>query len=189
MKIDVTKIEGYAEMTPEEKVQALEAIDYDIPEPDYTGWVKKEMLDKAMSEASEWKKKHNSLLNEDEQQKLAYAEELETLRQTVASMEQEKTIAEIKASYISMGYDEELAEDTARASITGDNKRIFANHKKFLEAHDKAFEASLLSKTPRIDGTGASGTPATKTKEEIMAIRDTQERQKQIAEHIELFKN
>ena len=33
MKLDLTKIEGYENMTPEEKLKALEG--YDVPDPDY----------------------------------------------------------------------------------------------------------------------------------------------------------
>ena len=68
MKIDVTKIEGYSEMSAEEKLAALES--YTIPDPDYTGYVKKDAFDKAASEAAEWKRKHNALLSEEEQKRL-----------------------------------------------------------------------------------------------------------------------
>ena len=47
-KIDTSKIEGYANMTAEQKLAALEA--YDHPDPDYTGYVKKDALDRATSE-------------------------------------------------------------------------------------------------------------------------------------------
>lgn len=188
MKIDVTKIEGYNEMTPEEKVKALEEIEYDVPEPDYSGYIRKSEFDKASSELAEIKRKYNAQLSEDERKRVEHDEEIEVLRQTVEAMKREKSLAEIKAQYISMGYDADLAEDTALATLDGDNSRIFSNHKKFLEAHDKAFEASLLAKTPRLDGAGAKGTPLPKTKEEIMAIRDSVERQQAIAENIELFK-
>lgn len=188
MKIDVTKIEGYADMTPEEKVKALEEIDYDVPEPDMTGYIRKADFDKTSSELAEIKRKYNAQLSEDERRRVEHDEEIEALRKTVELMQREKSLAEIKAQYISMGYESELAEDTALATLDGDNSRIFANHKKFLEAHDKAFEASLLAKTPRLDGAGAKNSPQPKTKEEIMAIRDAVERQHAIAENIELFK-
>ena len=188
MKIDVTKIEGYAEMTPEEKVKALEEIDYDVPEPDMTGYIRKADFDKTSSELAEIKRKYNAQLTEDERKRIEHDEEIEALRQTVEAMKREKSLAEIKAQYISMGYEADLAEDTALATLDGDNNRIFANHRKFLEAHDKAFEASLLAKTPRLDGAGAKNSPQPRTKEEIMAIRDSVERQQAIAQNIELFK-
>ena len=43
MKIDFSSIEGYESMTAEEKLAALEAMD--IPEPDYSGWVKKDVAE------------------------------------------------------------------------------------------------------------------------------------------------
>lgn len=42
-KIDISAIEGYEAMSAEEKLAALEA--FEIPEPDYTGFVKKELFD------------------------------------------------------------------------------------------------------------------------------------------------
>lgn len=38
-KIDVTQIEGYAEMSAEDKLKALEG--FDIPDPDYSGYVRR----------------------------------------------------------------------------------------------------------------------------------------------------
>ena len=189
MKIDVTTIQGYEEMTPEQKIEALTAFEMD--EPDYTGYILKDeynkmkaQFDKAASELAEMKKQYKARLTDEEQKQAEHDEELETLRQKVQLMEQETAIAEIKANYISMGYDEELATDTARATVEGDNKRIFANHKKFLEAHDKAFEANLIANTPRPEG---SSQAAPITKEEIMAIKDTTERQQKMAENPSLF--
>ena len=39
--IDTSKIEGYENMTAEEKVQALES--FSIADPDYSGYVKKDV--------------------------------------------------------------------------------------------------------------------------------------------------
>lgn len=40
-KIDISKIDGYADMTPEQKIAALEA--FETEDPDYSGYVKKDM--------------------------------------------------------------------------------------------------------------------------------------------------
>lgn len=53
-KIDVSKIEGYAEMSAEDKLKALEA--YDVPDPDMSGFVSKEQFDKTASELAAKKK-------------------------------------------------------------------------------------------------------------------------------------
>ena len=57
MKIDTTKITGYAEMSAEEKLKALEEFEIVIPKPDTDEADKlKAALSKANSEAAEWKR-------------------------------------------------------------------------------------------------------------------------------------
>ena len=53
-KIDVSKIEGYAEMTPEEKVAALEAHEYDDLSAEVEKY--KNAASKANSEAADWRR-------------------------------------------------------------------------------------------------------------------------------------
>ena len=104
-KIDITKIEGYDKMTPEEKLAALEAFEY---EDNFSELEKyKNAASKANSEAAEWRKKHNALLSEEEQKKQANEEELTTLRAKVEAMEKEKLIAGHKAQFLAIGYDED----------------------------------------------------------------------------------
>ena len=67
-KVDVTKIEGYDKMTPEEKIKALEA--YETEDPDMSGYVKKEVFDKTASELAAKKKELTEKLTEDEQKKI-----------------------------------------------------------------------------------------------------------------------
>ena len=63
-------------------------------------------------------------------------------------MEKEKLIAGHKAQFLAIGYDEALADATAKALADGDTAKVFANQKKFLETHDKSLKADLLKKTP-----------------------------------------
>ena len=146
-KIDTTAIEGYSEMTPEQKLAALEAFEYE----DNAEALKKYkgLVDKSSSEAADLKRKYNALLSEDERKKQENAEELETLRSQVAEMQKEKTIAGHKARFLALGYAESLAEETAAALVNGEAEKVFSNQKKIFEAHDKAFEADLLKNTPR----------------------------------------
>ena len=71
MKIDTSKIQGYADMTAEEKLAALEAYEVDT-----TGYVKKDLLDKAASVAAAFMKQLREKLTADEQ---AQAEREEAL--------------------------------------------------------------------------------------------------------------
>lgn len=144
-KIDTSKIEGYAGMTPEQKVAALEAAEYEDNALELERY--KNAASKANSEAAEWKKKHNALLSEEEQKKQASEEELNSLRQKVEDMEKEKLISGHKARFLALGYDETLADETAQAMANGETDKVFANQKKFLESHDKAYKAQLMGQT------------------------------------------
>lgn len=145
-KIDITKIEGYDTKTPEEKLAILEAYEYEDNSAELEKY--KNAASKANSEAAEWRKKHNALLTEEEQKKQASDEELTMLRAKVEEMEKEKLIAGHKVQLLSLGYDEALADATAKALADGDTAKVFANQKKFLETHDKTLKAELLKDTP-----------------------------------------
>lgn len=183
-KIDTTAIEGYSEMTPEQKLAALESFEYEDHAADAEKY--RNQASKANSEVAEWKRKHNALLSEDERQKQANAEELETLRNQVAEMQKEKTIAGHKARFLALGYAESLAEETASVLVNGEAEKVFQNQKKFLEAHDKAFEADLLKGTPRPQA-GSVGDNAV-TLEDFRKM-SVQERYSFSEQHPEEYKN
>lgn len=182
-KIDVTKIDGYETMTPEQKLAALEAFEFE----DNAGELErlKSSVSKANSEAAEWKRKHNALLTEEEQKKQEKDEELVSLRAKVEAMEKEKTVSEFKAKYLAMGYDEKLAADTAKALSEGDMAKVFANGAKHQSDLEKKIKADVLRDTPKPDGAG-SGTKSL-TKEQFNAMGYT-ERAKLFEENQELYK-
>lgn len=147
--IDTNTIEGYADMTAEQKLVALES--YELPEPDYTGWVKKDVLDNATKDASEWKKKYNSKLTEEEvsQQK---SQEKDN---KIAELTRLVAINDHKAKFLGLGYTEELANATAEAMADGNMEIVFANQKKFNEIYAAQLKADLLKSAG--NPTGDSG--------------------------------
>ena len=155
-KIDITKIEGYDKMTPEEKLAALEAFEY---EDNFSELEKyKNAASKANSEAAEWRKKHNALLSEEEKKKQEDADKLAQMEQELADLRKGKTISEYKAKFVAQGYDEALAEETAQALADGDSAKVFANQSKFLEEYAKKVKADALKKTPKpTPGAGSGG--------------------------------
>lgn len=181
-KIDTGTIEGYADMSPEQKIAALEGFEYDDNATEVQRL--RNANDKASKEAAEWKRKHNALLSEEEQKKETEAENLRTLEEKVATLEKEKAVSSHKAKYIAMGYDESLAAETAQAMVDGDMEKVFANQQKFLDAHDKALQKDILGKTSR---PGAGSSKVYESKEEIMKIKDTRARREAIANNPELF--
>lgn len=155
MKIDVTKIKGYKNMTDEEKVKALEAYE---SEDDYSGYVRKEVFDKTASELAAKKKELNERLTEDEKAKQREQEEREELQTAYDKLLRESNVAKLKANYLSLGYNEELAEASAVAMVDGDTAAVFANQKKHLENVEKRTKAEILKDTPKPLGDGNSKT-------------------------------
>lgn len=149
MKIDVSQIEGYADMTPEQKLEALE-------KHEFSGYVPKSMLDKTASEAAEWKKKHNALLSEDERAKNENADAMKKLTEEVELLRKEKQVSSYKASFLALGYDEKSAEAGAEALHSGDMQTVFKLQGDFITGRDKALRAELLKSTPRPQGGGES---------------------------------
>lgn len=152
-KIDVTKIEGYADMTAEQKIAALEG--YDAPDPDYSGYVKKDVFDKTASELAEKKKQLQAKMTEDEAAKQKEQEERADLQAKYEKLLHENEVSKFKAQYLGMGYDEALAAETAEAMANGDTEKVFANQKKHLESVEKKVRADVLKSTPRPEGDGA----------------------------------
>ena len=170
-KIDTKLITGYEQMTPEQKVAALEA--YNHPDPDYSGYVKKDLYDKAASDAASWKKKHNELLTEDERKKQEDADALANMKKELDELRKDKTISEYKAKLIAQGYDEALASDTAQAMADGDTDKVFANQGKFLEDYAKKVKADAMKKTPKPPaGDGSSDIDYSKKIEEAQQSGD-----------------
>lgn len=151
-KIDTSKIEGYANMTPEQKLAALEGFEYEDNSAELEK--QKNALSKANSEAAEWKRKHNALLSEEEKKKQEDADKLAQMEQELADLRKGKTVSEYKAKFVAQGYDEALAEETAKALADGDSAKVFANQSKFLEEYAKKVKSDAIKKTPK-PGAGA----------------------------------
>lgn len=152
MRIDTSKIEGYEDMTPEQKVAALEGAD--IPDPDYSGYVKKDQFDKVSSELAAKKKELKSYMTEEDRKKQENDDKFNTLQADYNDLRRRWNISENKAKYISLGYDEALAEDTATALVDGDTEKVFKNQSTFLESMKKKITADNLKKTPHPNGGG-----------------------------------
>ena len=153
-KIDTAGIAGYAEMTVEQKLAALEGFEFNDNSAELERL--KNATSKANSEAAEWKRKHNALLSEEEQKKNADAEAFKKVQEELEELRKEKTISEYTAQYIALGYDRELAEDTAKAMQSGDMKKVFANGEKHKQALEKSLKEQLLNEMHQPGGTGGS---------------------------------
>lgn len=154
-KIDVSKIDGYDEMSAEDKIKALLA--YETEDPDLSGYVSKETFDKTASELATKKKELKAKMTEDEAKKIAEAEEKEALQARIAELETKEKISDNKAQFLALGYDEESANATAQALVKGDLMTVFRNLKNHQEAYEKKVRADVLAETPRPDNVGSDG--------------------------------
>ena len=136
-------IENYENMTPEEKLAALEAYD-----PEKNGFVSKATFDKKASEASELGKQLRAKQTDEEAKAAKEAEEKASLLARVEELEKEKAVNNYVASYLALGYDAKLAKATAEAVVKGDMATVFANQKSHMESREKTLRAELLKETP-----------------------------------------
>ena len=157
MSVDWTKIDGYREdMTAEEKLSLLESINTsndtepeEKPVPKPSGaTVSKLQFDKVSSELAALKKQMRSRMSEDEQKEEDRKQAESAMREELELLRKEKTLASHKASFISQGYDEAMAQEAATALTEGDTDGVFAVMKKYNAALEKNLRAKILKETP-----------------------------------------
>ena len=146
-KIDISAIEGYEAMSAEEKLAALEA--FEIPEPDYTSFVKKDLFDKLSSELAGYNNKNFQRMTEEEAAKAKADEERAAMQARLEELERDKQVNEYTAQFLGIGYDKDLARETAEALQQGDMNMVFLNQSKFAAAREKALKAEMMKNTPK----------------------------------------
>ena len=156
-KIDTTQIEGYAEMTAEQKLAALEKMD--IPEKvDLTGYVKKSVFDAKASEAAAASRELKSLkaANLTEEQKLQQARE--EFEKEKLSFTKERNATKIKGIFGAAGLKEEAYAALPISDFTDETVALaFANSIVTMlsasqAAGEKAARQSLLGGDPPVSG-------------------------------------
>lgn len=148
------RIDGYAEMSAEDKLKALEAMELEDNSSEIERL--KNAVSKANSEAAGWKKKHNALLTDEQQKQQEQTDRFTQMQQELETLRKDKTVSEYTAKYVSLGFEEKLARETALAAAEGDMAKVFANQAKANEVIVKNAIAERLKSTPRGVG-GTSG--------------------------------
>lgn len=150
MAFDFSKLDGYREdMSAEEKLALLDG--YTEPEPapaQNAKMIAKEQFDKVSSELAAAKKQLRAKMTEAEQQESDRAAQQEQMLAELEALRREKTVSMHKASYMALGYEEKLAEDTALAMADGDTDTVFANMRKAMQASEQKMRAEILKSTP-----------------------------------------
>lgn len=166
VKVDVKNIPNYDKMSAEEKLKALLSYEADVPEPDMSGYVTKEVFDKKASEAASLSKQLKSKMTEAELADAESKQTLENMRAELESLKKEKTISGYKAEYLGLGYDDENAQLSAVALAEGNTAKVFEIQKAFIEDQKKKASANALNSQPGLSaGQGLTGHDAQKAQE------------------------
>ena len=169
-KIDTSKIEGYATMTDAEKLAALLAYDVPAPEAKDDGkTVSKATFDKTASELAAVKKALREKQTEEEKAASDRAEkeaadkaEREALLARAEAAEKAMAVAQHKSAFLSLGYEDKLAQETAEALADGKTDVVLKNaaaHKTALEAKIKADLMTQDKQPGGGDGSKAGDSP------------------------------
>ena len=164
-KIDVSKIDGFETMSDAEKVAALTGLD--LPdEPDKTKWVSKTTFDQKMAELGRVTKELRGKQTEEEQaaadraaKEEADKAERAALLERAQKAEKALAVAGYKNSFLALGYEEKLAQETAEALADGKTDIVIANGAKYKTALEAKLKAELMNqdRTPGGGGSGNNG--------------------------------
>ncbi len=158
MKIDVSKIPGYAEMSAEEKLKALEEFEIEVPKDNSAEITNlKDALSKANSQAAEWKRQFREKQTEQERTEAERAEREKAVEEELRTLRRDKTVSGYIAEYLNLGYSNELARKAAEATADGNAAGIFECQQEFWSVKKKELEAAALGKQPSLS---VGGTPS-----------------------------
>lgn len=143
--------------------------------------------DNALKKSGEATKALRAKMSEDELKAEQDAQAKEEHDAYVKELESYKAKNEAVKRYLLQGMENELAEKAAQAEIDGDMDALADIQKQHTQALLKAKEAEWKASRPRVNM--GDGDDSSMTKEEILAITDREERQRQIAKHLDLFKS
>ena len=163
-KIDIRKIPEF-ESFPDEVKQVISNTEIDVPEIDQSKYVLKEVFDKKASEASSLSKQLKSKMSEAERAEADKAKLMSEMQAELETLKKEKTVSGYKAQYLALGYDENLAAETALAMAEGKMETVFQNQKLFQDAREKSYKSEALDNQPGLSSGEPIGQKAKEKKE------------------------
>ena len=117
----------------------------------------KASFNKASSEAADYKKRFRERQTAQEQEEEAKREQQEQHDKYVKGLETELSTIKATKRYMGIGMPENLATETAKAEIAGDNENVTANMKKFMDSTVKEKEAEWLKNRPPVNAGNGEG--------------------------------
>lgn len=182
-KIDTTKIEGYADMTAEQKLAALEALE--VPEEvDLSGYVKKSVFDAKASEAAAKARELKSLKDATLTEEQKFQQEREAFEQEKLTFTKAMNATKIKGIFGAAGLKEndysalpihDFTDETSAVNFANSILGIIQSSR---AAGETAARQSLLGSTPPVAG-GNVDTAAMTLRAEYAEARKTNDFTKQ----------
>ena len=164
MKLDTSTIDGYAEMSAEDKVKAMESLELEDTSK------LKNALSKSNSEAAEYKRKLNERLSAEEKAEAERAERQKGIEAELNALRREKTISEYQTMVSEWGMSGDTMKETATAMADGNFSTVSANVKAFLDATKKQLAEDALKAQPSLS-TGATPTAKDAEDAEVAKLR------------------
>lgn len=155
MKIDVTKIENYEAMTPEEKLDAVLNFEFEAPAPvevkSDDGEVSKlkQRLNEVTSESANYRRQLHEKMTADEREKAEREEAWNRLVEENTALKRGRTTDDYTTKYMGIGYTPELARSLAENLPEGLPDSFFESQKSFLDSTIQNTKAQLLSQQPQ----------------------------------------
>lgn len=152
------KIEGYADLSVEEKLAKLESFE-EANSEDYEKQINdlkaesikwKEASNKASSDASKYKKELQAKMTDEERAKSEMDEYKTQMEEKVARYERSEKMANLKSQYLGIGYTEELAIKKAEALIDNDLVKANEVEKEFVEYLKKEADKKSMVNQPTV---------------------------------------
>lgn len=160
MRIDVTQIDGYETMTPEEKVKALEGLE--VKDTD-TEARYKQLVSDANHEAKKYKdamrasedrakaaeEKLKSQMSDDERARQERDEEIESIKAENERLKREKAISQKTAFFLKMHMTDEQAQASATAFVDGDFETVEKMQLEAQQTWEKDIRADVARQNPQ----------------------------------------
>lgn len=119
-----------------------------VDKSQFDGFVPKSLLDKATSEAADYKKKWKAASSDQEQKAIEDAEKQAAIEEELKSLRRSTKVSEYEKQHLALKYDEKDAKEIAEALYDGDMDTVFRLQKKHEEALQKSIKADLMKQMP-----------------------------------------
>ena len=171
-KIDTTLIEGFENLTDEEKVAALLNVEFEDNSKEVERL--KKVNDKLSSENADKKRQLRSYQSEEEVRKQQQEEELKAMQEELENLKTDKKVADTKSSLLGLGFDEKLATliaPTLKNVSEEDRDVLFDGFKQFSSNQENKIKLDLVKGTT-VPKTNNSGNTITKEDFKKMTLKD-----------------